>query len=194
VPFQYLGPPTDGRLVQGEILGAVWEFVPVQAPVAVPEETDIRVRSVYHERMIVLTQDCDLINDFKLRSPDEESLEDLNEVEGNIRSVPSVLLCDLTEDLGERLKGSGTSWKRVEGNQDERYHKLPEAQIGADWAGGYLPALYLDFRKTVSLPTPFLYEALRVAGIARVAITPPIYLHDLIHRFHGYHSRVAVED
>ena len=179
--------------MQGEILGSVWEFVPIQAPVEVPEETDVRVRSFYHERMVVLTQDCDLINDFGLRSPDDQTLEDLNEVEDDIRSVPSVFLCDVTEDLKARL-GSGASWKRVKGNQDERYHMFPEAVVGADGEGGYLPELYLDFRKTASLPTRFLYEGLRVEGIARVAVTPPIYLHDLIHRFHGYHSRVAVED
>ncbi len=193
MPFEYRTPPSGGRLKQGEILGSVWEYVPVQAPVEISQETDIRVRSFWHERMVVLTQDCDLINDFTLRSPDNETLEDLNEVEGDIRSVPSILLCDLTEDLKARLD-SGASWKRVSRNQDERYHAFPEALVGVGGEGGSLPELYLDFRKTLSLPTPFLYEGLRGGGIARVAVTPQIYLHDLIHRFHGYHSRVAVED
>jgi hypothetical protein len=83
-------------------------------------------------------------------------------------------------------------FRRIKQNQDERYHHFPEAPIGERDGGAGFPNLYLDFKKTLALPTLQLYEGIRDGGVTRRAVVPPIFLHDLVHRFFGYLSRVAL--
>jgi hypothetical protein len=173
----------------------VWEYVPLQPPAELTQEADVRVQAIRHDRMVVLTQDCDLLQDFNLRSADGFTLDDLADVADNPRSVPSVALCDMFDEIKSRIASGSAIFNAVKKNQNERYHTFAEAPVGSgEEELGVLPALYLDFRKTVALPTPFLYEAVRAAGVSRLAVVPPFHIHDLIHRFHGYHSRVAVEE
>lgn len=106
--------------------------------------------------------------------------------------VAEILFCDVYKKavFRQTLPGSDV-FRRVQKNQDERYHHLEEAPIGTS-DGPSLPDLYLDFKKTFSVPTPRVLEALGGDGIERVAVVPPIWGHDLIHRFFGFHSRIAV--
>ena len=76
---------------------------------------------------------------------------------------------------------------------------LPEALIVVSHAESVearpaLPDLFLDFKKALALPTALLYQVAQEGTVERVAIVPPIYLHDLIHRFYNFLSRVAVPD
>ena len=187
MPFAYCPPTTEDRLVQGEVLGPLIEYVPLQPPVELAEGEGVQVRGVRYERAVVLTQDCDLLQDFRLRRN-----PDVQDPESDPRSVPHVLLCEMFEDLRQRVAG-GDIFKRAKRNQDERYHAFPEAQIGQDEAAR-LPDLYLDFRKSISLPTRLVYEALEGGQVNRLAVLPMNYLHDLTHRFHGYHARIAIEE
>ena len=75
-------------------------------------------------------------------------------------------------------------------NQNERYHTLEAAPIGPQ-GGPTLEAIVLDFRKHSTVPTPLLYEQLTPAA-TRTAVVPVYFLHDLMHRFYGYLSRVAI--
>jgi hypothetical protein len=191
VPLQYLNPP-GVRLVQGEILGPVWEYVPRQPPIEVPaEQAEVPVRGIRHERMVVLSQDCDLLQDFNLRFPGGDLTSEPVDLEADPRAIPSVFLCEAFEDLRSRVAG-GDIFRRAQRNQDERYHALPEAPVGD--TGTDLPGLFLDFRKVIALPTPFVYEGLRSHGVSRIAIVPPFYIHDLVQRCWSYHARVAIEE
>jgi hypothetical protein len=192
VPLRY-GPPPDGRLVQGEVLGDVWEYIPLRPPVEAAAETEVEVYAVPHQRMLVLTQDCDLIRDFDLRAPDGSLSNQLLNVSEDPASVPSLLLCEMFEDLRSRVAG-GDVFKRARKNQDERYHALAEAPVGDDSSGVTMPELFLDFRKTFSPPTAFLYLGLQSEQVGRLGVVPPFYIHDVVHRFHSYHSRIAIED
>lgn len=211
--FLYRTAPLAGRLVQGEILGKVWEHVPLEPPVEVVAGQTVPVRSVFRERVVVLTQDCDLLQDFRVRFDD-----DGNEVDGaddDPRTVPHVLLCIGApfDVLKGRLPGSDVK-RRVKNNQDERYHTLAEAGVGADpqpdaveeegRQGGeevgpdegvrVLPQLTFDFRHTLSLPTGLLYTAVLSGQVDRVALIPSPYILDLNQRFHGYHARIPIEE
>ncbi len=186
--FAYLSARSDGRLVQGELLAGVIEYVPLQPPVELPEGANVPVRAVARDKMVVLTQDCDLEQDFRIRSAAESNTA--QEVDANTGSVPSVLLCQVFDELKPRVAG-GDIFRRARRNQDERYHTLPEAPIGDGTDN--LAELYLDFRKFVALPTGFLYDGVTAGGVRRLAVIPPVYLHDLVHRFHGYLSRVAID-
>lgn len=131
--------------------------------------------------------------------------------------VPHVLLCEVYEEGTIRHRVPGTDvWKRISHNQDERYHQFHSAFIGEPPVDvlpdqyldskknlalpteslyvDVLPDLYLDFKKTLALPTESLYMGLRIGGVRRVAVVPPIHIHDLMHRFYGFLSRVGLPD
>ena len=146
--------------------------------------------------MIVLTADCDLLQDFKARFAGDKPQDQCppESFESHPASLLDVLLCDVYEEaqIRGRIQGSDI-WRRVKQNQDERYHCFASADVG-DPTRRRLPDLYLDFKKALTLPTDSLYEGLRNKGVERVAVVPPIYLHDLMHRFYGFLSRVGVPD
>ena len=59
-------------------------------------------------------------------------------------------------------------------------------------AAGVSSSAYLDFKKVTALPTNALYEGVLSGKTERVALIPEYYIHDLIHRFYGFLSRVAL--
>jgi hypothetical protein len=179
-----------GRLVQGEVLGPVWEYVPLIAPVELPAETtEIPVRALRHPRMLLLTQDCDLEQDFSLRFPGGDVDAEPAALVAEPGAVPHVLLCDLFEDLRSRVAG-GDIFKRARRNQDERYHALPSVPIAGQDVD--MPELFADFRHAIALPTEFVYAGVRGGGIERRALLPELFRLDFVHRFHAYQARVPV--
>jgi hypothetical protein len=107
--------------------------------------------------------------------------------------MPHVLICDLylEADMRDAHGMNSTLWTAVRKNQNERYHCLSAAQVGSS---AELPELFLDFKKVYGLPVTHVYQGVTSGGISRIAIVPSPYLHDLIHRFYGFQSRVAVPD
>jgi hypothetical protein len=103
-----------------------------------------------------------------------------------------VLLCDLfsRDEIRPRFSGAPDLWKRVEQNQDERYHHFDPSRVGEEPFG--LNDVYLDFKKAFTLPMDRLYEGILSGSTERVAVVREFYIHDLIHRFYGFLSRVAV--
>ena len=197
MPFRkYTEPPTSGPIRQGEILANVWELRPAHPTAEVEEGVSVRVDPIIHPRLVVLMQDCDLNSDFKARLEIQVTEQsDPGSDRDHPSTLPHILLCELYEqdEIKTRMPPGREMRKRISQNQDERYHMINSAPIG-DGGLGALPDLYLDFKKVVSLPTAKLYEAITSSKITRVAIIPSIHLQDLIHRFFGFHSRVAVPE
>lgn len=177
----------SGELRQGEILADIWEHrLEVSLGEQPPNPPSATTQSMNHPLMIILTQDCDLLQDYNSRS---EGLGDFVE-ENHPRMLPHILCTDLIswDDIRSRFPG-GVSSGRLRKNQEERHHFLP--------AGGQTPLdqeLFLDFKKVFGLPTKWLYLALNEGSVRRVALVPPIFLHDLIHRFFAFQSRVALPE
>lgn len=197
MPLRYDVPPSSGALSQGEILAGIWEHRPLEPPVQLPEDAPIAVESVHHPLVIVVSSACDLEQDFKVRlptRPGEGHGMSEDELGRHPAIIPHVLFCDVYQepDIRGRIAGSDI-WRRIRGNQDERYHHLQSAPVG-DPAREQLPDVYLDFRKTLALPTRRVYEGIQRDAITRVAVVPPLYIHDLIHRFYAFHSRVGLPD
>lgn len=195
MPLLYDAAPIAGALRQGEILGDIWIHRPLYPPVENTEGSSFEVHSDYHSLMVVMSPDCDLEQDFFVRFPDphaQEQYQPVIEDESPPAIIPHVLLGDLYEEseIKSRIPGSDV-WRRIRQNQDERYHCLPAASIDNPLQSE-LPALYLDFKKSLSLPTRNLYDGLRVKKVQRIALIPPIYVHQLIHRFYGFLSRVGL--
>lgn len=137
--------------------------------------------------MIVISQDCDLIWDWN-----ERQRVPFNEWAPHL--MPHLLLCDLYEE--GQLRGAqeikSDIWRRIRENQNERYHHLQAASV--EGSALNLPDLYIDGKKVYGLPTANLYAGISSLQIARVAVVPPIHLHDFIHRFFAFQSRVAVPE
>ncbi len=197
MPLKYDIPPNPGPLAQGELLRDIWEHRPRQAPIGFPEGFGFHINSIHHSLMIVMTAACDLEQDYRARFPDglaEGPYVPTTLCENNPTLVPHVLLCEayLEGEIRSRIKGSDI-WKRIRQNQDERYHHFESAPIG-DSYGAAFPDLYLDFKKTLALPTSNMYDGLRTGGVKRVAVVPAVHVHDLIHRYYGFLSRVGLPD
>lgn len=180
------------------MLGNLWEHRALFPPVKLPSGRAAELGSVHHELMVLMSPDCDLLWDFELRFPDTEAQQVYQPVAGIENAgkfLPHVLLCDAFD--GDQLRNaqgmnSGT-WRDVKRNKDERYHLFAEAKVG-DARASPLPSLCLDFKRVMTFPTPALYEGIRLHGIRRLAVVPPVHLHALMHRFYAFQSRVAVPD
>ena len=194
MPFEYLAPSTFSELRQGEIVSDVYELRPLHSPVEIPVELNIPLQTVYHPRLIVMTADCDLLQDYNARKNAAEAQQSANATWELPNVLPHILLCELYEqdEIREWITGSDI-WRRIRQNQDERYHHLPAAPVG-NLQGSELPDLYLDFKRILTLPTHLLYEALESSQAGRIAVLPPVYIQNLMHRFYSFLSRVAIPD
>ena len=177
-------PPAASAISQGEILWGVIEHRDT-APAIETEEHF--VQSIRHPLAVVVTQGCDLLRDWEARQ--------VKSFDESKAAMTHVLLCGLYEEGGLRngpTPLNSTLWSRVEKNQNERYHHLPSATVGSSQLR--LPDLYTDFRRPVALPLASLYAGITSLRVARLAVIPPIFLHDFIHRFYAFHSRVAIPE
>lgn len=170
-------------------------------PSSRPEpETIFRTDSKEHMPLIVMSPDCDLLWDFQARFPDEDSRRRLVSPEQLIiadsRAIISHVLLASAYREGEirnRIPGSDV-WKRILQNQDFRYHRLTASIEEEGQPGLVKEDLYVDFKQPISLPTESLYAGISTDGVKRLAVIPDVYIHDLIHRYYGYLSRVAVPE
>lgn len=191
MPFIYDESPLWGPLRQGEILVDVWEHVADLSSRRVAAGEPARVHPIHHELMIVMNAECDLLWDAMARFQRTEPPLPAGQEDRSL--VPYLLACDLYREEQVRGQIGGSDiWRRVRQNQDERYHRLTAAEIGRP-SVGQLPDLYMDFKKVRALPTANVYTAIVPGGIVRKAVVPPVYLHDLMHRFFGFLSRVAID-
>ena len=176
--------------MQGEILSPVWEHQSSLPATKLPSGVDVDFVPIEYPRLMVMAANCDLLWDYNART--ESNDEDP-------KIMPHILLCRLYEEAEVRVisQTNSRSWGRIKNNQEERYYHLNAADIGNPVEGD-LPDLYLDFKKSLSLPTRNVYSGLdnpdTSSRINRVAVVPPIYIHDLIHRFYGFLSRIGTPD
>lgn len=192
----YLQSPLEGPVRQAEILGNLVEFRPRRVTWGV----DGAVNGIDWEGQpralaVVMTQDCDLEQDYNLRFPNESEPLGENEVEQHPNALQAITLCEAhnIDELASRLPESyGRAEKRLaRKNQYERYHCLDE---GMPLEGDSIPGLVLDLRTPFAMPAAILYGQLEDDGSPgkRVGIIPEVYSHDLMHRFYSYHARVAL--
>ena len=194
MPFQYISSLKNSALRQGEILADIWEHRLDNPPIQIDEGRDINHRSIFHPRLMIMTPDCDLLWDYQERFQSGVGQEQSQSELDHPRLVPQVFLCELyvEEEIRSRVGGSDI-WRRIRNNQDERYHHLQSAPV--DGAQGITqPGFYLDFKKILTLPTLGLYEALDKSQVSRLGIMPPVFLHDLMHRFYSFMGRVGVPE
>ena len=175
-------------------MGEVWENRLDNPPIQIAEGQDIAHRSIHHPRIMVMTPDCDLLWDYEQRLQSDDAQDQSPSERDHPRLVPQVLFCELYVEGEIRQRAGGSDiWRRIRRNQDERYHHLQSAPVdGAE--GVTQPEFYLDFKKILTLPTIGIYRALDESQVSRLGIMPPVFLHDLMHRFYSFMGRVGVPE
>lgn len=142
---------------------------------------------ITHPFALIITQDCDLEQDFFARSaasPTEVPPE---------RLLPNVLLCAVAtvQELMARTPKGHDIWKRVLENRDERYHFLQSVEPSEDALGKGLLPMGIDFKRYFTVPTDELYAQLQLGANRRCRLAGP-YLEHLSGRFAYFLSRVAL--
>ena len=185
--FTYQPSDPSGRLSQGELLRNVDEPL-------LEVGSGTTFTKVPHDKVLVLTPDCDLVADFQYRHPDNETRQKegfINSRESNL--LKHVLLCDLYEESEARPAIAGSIWSRVPKNQMDRYHYIPSG-TRASPASGEHPDWYLDFKRVFSLPPEWLYERIRDADISRQGVVPSPWINSVTHRLFSFQARVCLPD
>lgn len=139
---------------------------------------------------VVLTQECDLEQDYTNRNTPEKYARSQDKI------LPSILLCPAfpAELLraGTHLpdvtmeKFNSADWRRLAQNNNYRYHFLPEH------ADAQVPDLVLDFKRYFTVPREIAYrDSFKKAW--RISLAD-LFREHLSSRFAHYLSRIGLPD
>jgi len=169
-------------LRQGEILSGLNEY---WVEDIVDDSASVEIRQ--HEYAIVMTQDCDLDQDFRARRSESNEPQ---------RVLKSVLLCEI--ETAEKLRGShkinSKDWSLVHSNRDERFHFLETVSSEHDLESTGLPELGVSFRRYFTVSLKMVYAELSRGLVRRRCRLRSPYLEHLSSRFSYYHSRIALPE
>lgn len=169
----------NSRLYQGDILKDLTFVVGDASP-------DTEKDHVTLEYAVILSQDCDIEQDFNSRKKDGN----------NDKYLRSLLVCPAYSlekfALGEQIDNwpmRSFKEKEVEKikNNDEykRYHYL------AKFDEYIIPELVLDFKHFFTLPRDFLYSSKRRVYLASLS---ELFREELSQRFSGYLCRIGLPE
>ena len=171
------------RICQGDILRGL-EFI-VGAPTS---KVEAEVESSLAEQYwVVMTQDCDLSQDFSHR---------LTSSRMGSNSIRSILLCPAYPArqfyLGEHLKDWDTetfnnkkSKKIMKNDEYKRYHYVKgEPELG-------VPEFVVDFKHFFTAPVDVVYAQRKSVYIATIG---ELYREELSQRFTNFLSRIGLPD
>ena len=171
-------------LRQGEILSDVAQFrfdaatLGTTAPSGEPR---------YHPYAVIVSQDCDLEQDFNVRQ--KQSVSD--------KRLPNVLFCEVAtaDELFGRVKALGSKlWDRIRINKDERYHFLQAVDASCDAQQIGMPEMGIDFKRYFTIPTDEMYKRIEIGEAKRRCVLVSPYLEHLSSRFAYFLSRVALPE
>jgi hypothetical protein len=177
----------DGALRQGEILTNVILARPTVESVGTEE---LEIDEETHPYAVVLNQDCDLDQDWRVRSAPQQP-PDAN---AERRLIPSILFAQVTTaaDLRARITEGGAVWRRITQNKDERYQFLEAVPADDDAAAEGLAALGIDFKRHFAISTAEIYRRIARGEARRRCRLKNPYLEHLSTRFCYYQFRVAL--
>jgi hypothetical protein len=182
--IKYVAIKNGDRLYQGEILG---EMIQVrQSAKTIGGDKPPQLDEIVHPFAIVMTQDCDLEQDFNIRK---------NNVEGQ-SLLANVLFCEAmaTADLKARVPPGKDIWKRVIQNKDERYQCIESIPPDQDLVGAGIPSLGCDFKRYFTAPAEEVYLRIELGQISRRSRLVTPYAEHLLSRFCFFQSRVPLPE
>ena len=136
------------------------------------------VKAEFHRYVIVVTQDCDLLQDYK---------DQLNNV--------LLYKAEPASDVRTMVPPGSDIWKRIIQNKDERYHLLEAIGTEDDCVGKGVPALIIDFRRFFTLPAVEVYRQFaRLDGAKRRCRLEMPYREHFQVRLAFYFQRVMIPE
>ena len=183
-PFRVTAEDASAPLRQGEILTGVLQF---RLDLAAVGADEVSGRLLRHAFVVVMTQDCDLDQDFRVRS----------EGKANDKLLPGILFCEVAtaQELFGRIKQTNVKlWDRIKINKDERFHFLQKVEPACDRLQEGLPELAIDFKRYFTLPTEEIYKRIEIGEARRRCLLVSPYLEHLSSRFAHFLSRVALPE
>lgn len=180
----YTRSELGGPLRQGEIVtGLVQAVMALETVLTSEPELDY----VHHPFAIVLTQDCDLEQDWKARHTATDPGQSVSQ-----GGLPTILFAEMNtaESLRGRV-GASDIWKRVRQNKDERYQFLESVPPDEDALSEGLPELGIDFKRYFTIHIDEAYKRIEKQAKRRCRLVSP-YLEHLSIRFFYYQFRVAL--
>ncbi len=170
------------RLAQGEFIS---DLVHAHILFSTLGTTEIRLTEQKHPYALVLSQGCDLEQDFRARH---------DQVKPD-KMVPTVLFCEV--ELATYLRTyvqHSDIWNRIKINSHERYHFFQKADKEDDAASEGLPELGVDFKRFFAIPTEEVYHRIKSGEAKRRCCLRSPYLEHFCHRFVNFLSRVALPE
>ncbi|MBM3326022.1 MAG: hypothetical protein FJY65_03420 [Calditrichaeota bacterium] len=174
-----------GRIFQCEILSDFPHYIPLHSQPTL-------VKQVNRSLVMGLSQDCDLEQDYNLRN--DHSIN-VNEKEAESQYLPFLILLELfTEDRirSERKYLKSDIWRKIRDNNDERYQYLRVIQSEDDLLNEGIPASVIDFKRSFTVETSYVYHSIQSGNIKRRSIVKTPYAEAILSRFGNYISRVAL--
>lgn len=176
---------SEKRICQGDIFHDVKELT-------VQTASGLARREVIFPYVVILTQDCDLSEDFMCREGLREGKEGAQD-----KYMQSILVCPLflAEDLraGKHLsvidftmqyQNSGF-WGTIKNNKNERYHHIDVDKRN------HIDELVADFKFYYTIPRNSLYQ--NAEENYKISISA-LYRESLSQRFAYYLSRIGLPD
>ena len=180
-------------LKQGEILTNVVELqIKLKSIISVDADSVYGANPVKHPFAIIVSQDCDLEQDFNHRYCGK----------GNQRNeLPSILFCQ-AEDVDEFRKSevyrslftSSTFVGNFKKNNEFRFHFIQEIPAEFSAHDKRLPELGIDFKRYFSLPTAEVYRRIKLAHTQRMTRLQSPYLEHFCDRFYNFNNRIALPE
>lgn len=181
---EHLGVPyvkrTSNRLCQGDILRDI-EISNFQG-----------VTTLSLPYAVVLSQDCDLKQDYDCRFKTEKTeKDDEDKILTSILVCPAFPAVSLREGIHlegyklKRQKINSDDYKKIKSNQNKRYHYLAENM------DLQVPELILDFKLYYAFPSEVLYKN---HGKTYLATINNLLREDLSQRFAYYLSRIGLPE
>jgi hypothetical protein len=186
-PYRVTAAGPAAPLRQGEILATV---VRTRVDPTTIGTGELAYGEVEHRLAVILTQDCDLEQDHKVRFPGPQEESD--------KLIPSVLFGELMtagELFAPTIARHGRKskvWDRIQQNNDPRYHFLQKVEPGCDRLNEGLPELAIDFKRFFTVPTDEVYRRIEIGEARRRCLLTSPYLEHLSCRFAFYLSRVGL--
>jgi len=174
---------------QGDIykdVKLIQDIVQVETPEGEPEWT---VNEVTYDYSVLLTQECDLEQDYNFRM---DNKGDHDKYIPMILMVPAYLAEDLRYgshliNYGQKMQRlNSNDWGKVKHNENKRYHYLKRDM------DKNIPELVIDFKHFFTMSRDFIYN--KIMQISYEASLTILYREELSQRFSNFISRIGIPD
>lgn len=163
--------------------------------------SDLEISKIIFPYVVILTQDCDLLQDYKTRSNQRivDGLISSNNVLISVLVAPlynaehvleGIHLSELERSMlkiarYKRRREETTDYKRLVQNETPRYHYLDFGKTSN------ISPFVIDFKHYFSLNANYLYDIKKEKFVCKIS---EIYREDISQRFASYLSRVGLPD